>query len=39
MDRVAIIGAGVAGLRLGGLLKAQGLSVEVFDKARGPAAG
>lgn len=37
MERVAIIGAGVAGLRLGGLLKARGLSVVVFDKARGPA--
>lgn len=37
MERVAIIGAGVAGLRTGGLLKAQGMSVEVFDKARGPA--
>lgn len=35
--RVAIVGAGVAGLRLGGLLQARGLSVELFDKARGPA--
>jgi len=35
--RVAIIGAGVAGLHLGGLLQAQGLSVEIFDKARGAA--
>lgn len=37
MERVAVIGAGVAGLHLGGLLKARGVSVEVFDKARGPA--
>lgn len=37
MRRVAIVGAGVAGLRLGGLLQARGLSVELFDKARGPA--
>jgi renalase len=37
MVRVAIVGAGVAGLRLGGLLQARGLSVELFDKARGPA--
>ncbi len=37
MERVAIIGAGVAGLRLGGLLQSQGMSVELFDKARGPA--
>ena len=37
MERVAIIGAGVAGLRLGGLLQARGPSVEIFDKARGPA--
>lgn len=35
--RVAIIGAGVAGLRLGRRLQARGLSVELFDKARGPA--
>ncbi|MFO0688031.1 MAG: NAD(P)-binding protein [Myxococcota bacterium] len=37
MRRVAIIGAGVAGLRLGGLLRERGLEVELFDKARGPA--
>lgn len=36
-NRIAIIGAGVAGLRLGGLLQAQGHAVELFDKARGPA--
>lgn len=35
--RVAIVGAGVAGLRAGGLLQAQGMAVQVFDKARGPA--
>ncbi len=35
--RVAIIGAGVAGLRVAGLLQAQGLAVQLFDKARGPA--
>lgn len=37
MERVAIIGAGVAGLRLAGLLQARGLSVKLFEKARGPA--
>ena len=36
-NRVAIIGAGVAGLRAGGLLQAQGLAVQLFDKARAPA--
>lgn len=37
MRRVAIIGAGIAGLQLGRRLQAQGLAVELFDKARGPA--
>ncbi len=36
-NRVAIIGAGGAGLRAGGLLQAQGMAVQLFDKARAPA--
>ena len=34
--RVAIIGAGLAGLTCGARLKALGLCVSLFDKARGP---
>ncbi|TJZ91925.1 FAD-dependent oxidoreductase [Paracoccus gahaiensis] len=34
--RVAIIGAGLAGLTCGGLLAQAGLSVTLFDKGRGP---
>lgn len=35
--RVAIVGAGIAGLHAGELLQAQGFSVRLFDKARAPA--
>jgi renalase len=34
--RVAIIGAGIAGLSLGRVLRRQGLDVVVFEKSRGP---
>lgn len=34
--RVAVIGAGMAGLSCARHLQAQGVEVEVFDKARGP---
>lgn len=37
MRRIAIIGAGIAGLQLGRRLQAHGFVVELFDKARGPA--
>lgn len=36
MARVAIVGAGIAGLRLGRRLRGAGHSVTLFDKARGP---
>lgn len=36
MERIAIIGAGVAGLWLGRRLQTKGFTVELFDKARGP---
>lgn len=35
--RVAVVGAGVAGLRCARMLQDQGVAVTVFDKARGPA--
>lgn len=34
--QVAIVGAGIAGLRLGRRLQEAGLSARLFDKARGP---
>ena len=34
--KVAVIGAGLAGLRLARILDEQGMSVRIFDKARGP---
>jgi len=34
--KVAVVGAGIAGLRLSKSLTAQGAEVQVFDKARGP---
>lgn len=34
--RVAVIGAGISGLRVARLLKMDGMDVHVFDKARGP---
>lgn len=34
--RVAVIGAGISGLRVAQLLNADGCDVHVFDKARGP---
>ncbi len=37
MERVAIIGAGIAGLQLGRRLQGAGIAVSLFDKARGPA--
>lgn len=33
---IAVIGAGIAGLRLAQRLKSDGMNVQVFDKARGP---
>lgn len=36
MERIAIIGAGIAGLQLARRLQAAGISVSLFDKARGP---
>ncbi|MEZ4331655.1 MAG: NAD(P)-binding protein [Myxococcota bacterium] len=36
MARVAIVGAGIAGLRVGRRLETAGHSVALFDKARGP---
>lgn len=35
-DRVAIVGAGIAGLACAGALRARGRPVVLFDKARGP---
>lgn len=37
MERIAIIGAGIAGLQLARRLQAAGISASLFDKARGPA--
>jgi predicted NAD/FAD-dependent oxidoreductase len=34
--KAAVIGAGIAGLRLARLLSSEGVDVHVFDKARGP---
>ena len=34
--KAAVIGAGIAGLRLARILNAEGLDVHVFEKARGP---